>query len=245
MMRWTPVAELIGDSRTFAKHPRALPLDVGTGALAVRGTRLLRQSGRTCCEPMPFRSESIQAAAQYRRHTMTDYRSHGAPFEHYELTRQDHRRQKDCEAARKWATEQLAKWHAEEQANPSLRGQTDAARTRALEMMAAWGPTPDHDLMRWQVRLYCGHITETIRHRENAEPTMHGSCSERCPACGLNPAFIVAYEPIGLKADVAPPTPMPAPRAARPSRKQLEARIAELEAELAAQHRSVSGPRQR
>lgn len=171
-------------------------------------------------------------APQRRRHTVTDYRSHGAPLETYELTRQDHRRQKDSEAARGWAKEQLAKWRAEEQAAPSLSGRTDAARIRVLKMMAAWGPTPDHDLMRWRVRLYCGNITETTRHRETAEPTMHGSSSERCPECGLDPVRIVAYEPIGLKAEASAPTPVPL-RTDRPSRKQLEARITELEAELA------------
>ncbi len=158
-------------------------------------------------------------------------------MEKYELTRRDHRRQKDCEAAREWAKEQLAKWHIEEQADPSLRGRTEAARTRVLKMMAVWGPTLDHDLMRWRIRLYCGHITETTRHRETAEPTMHGSSAHPCAACGLDPALIVAYEPIGLKAEPAPPAPPPVPRAVRPSRKQLEARIAELEAELAAHRR--------
>jgi hypothetical protein len=62
---------------------------------------------------------------------------------------------------------------------------------------------------------------------------MHGSSSMRCPDCGKDPAVIVAYEPLGLVAEL--PTgrtvsPSKPPRS-RLTRAQLEERVSALEAE--------------
>jgi hypothetical protein len=87
--------------------------------------------------------------------------------------------------------------------------------------------------MRWRVRLYCGHIVETLVHCSMERPTMHGSSSMVCPECGIDPAYKVAYEPLGFL-DQRPVPPAPAAPPRRPTRAQLERRVAELEAQLAA-----------
>ncbi|MEX2982810.1 hypothetical protein [Streptomyces sp. C36] len=162
----------------------------------------------------------------------SEYRSHGTPLEEYQLTRRDHSGQKVADQIRDAVGRQAAEWRAAEAADPELKQRADARRQEVLELMLSF-KNPDHEIMRWRVRLYCGHITETQRHCENDEPTKHGSSSMRCPECGKDPARIVAYEPIGLAAE--PPrarsgTVAPT-RQRKPSRVELERRVAELEAE--------------
>lgn len=59
-------------------------------------------------------------------------------------------------------------------------------------------PTPPQQLMKWRLRLYCGHVVEGTAHYTHktlhAAFTGHGSC----PMCGLDPAIIVDGEPVGL-----------------------------------------------
>jgi hypothetical protein len=89
------------------------------------------------------------------------------------------------------------------------------------------------ELMRWRVRLYCGHIVETRRHYTFAQPTEAASSSMRCPDCDSDPASIVAFEPVGL----VEPQNVPAaasPQARQPSRAELQRRLRDLEAQLAA-----------
>jgi hypothetical protein len=157
--------------------------------------------------------------------------SHGVPLQDYQLTRRDHHDQQIAEQIREAVAREAAKWRAEEEADPSLRARRAETVHRALEMIASSQPT-DQEIMRWRVRLYCGHIAETRRHHTVMEPRMHGSSSMRCPECRMDPALIAAYEPIGLLAE--PPTAHhPLPRQPkRPSRTQLEQRVAELEAEV-------------
>ena len=54
----------------------------------------------------------------------------------------------------------------------------------------------------------------------------------RCPECGVDPALIVAYEPIGLLAEPPPANHALPLQPKRFSRTQLEQRVAELEAEV-------------
>jgi hypothetical protein len=170
-----------------------------------------------------------------------DYRSHGVPLETYELTRRDHQDQKMSESCRAEVEELAAKWEAEEAADPKLREGRRKNIERAIAMIYAH-PTPDYQIMRWRVRLYCGHIVETSRHCQNDEPTRHGSSSMPCPECGMDPARIVAYEPVGLLAK--PPVATTAQvQPKRPTRKELEERIARLEAELVAVKRRRNNPR--
>lgn len=97
--------------------------------------------------------------------------------------------------------------------------------------------TPPHDLMRWRLRLYCGHVVEGTAHRTHL--TIHAAFtgSTRCTECGLDPATIVDGEAIGLgeepprpKRETAPSTP--ATRSGRPTKAELESRVRELEAEV-------------
>lgn len=98
-------------------------------------------------------------------------------------------------------------------------------------------PTPPHDLMRWRLRLYCGHVVERAAHRTHM--TIHSAFtgSTRCTECCLDPATIVDGEAIGLQEE--PPRPKraaapaaPATRSGRPTKADLEARVRELEAKL-------------
>lgn len=63
--------------------------------------------------------------------------------------------------------------------------------------------SPAHDLMRWQLRLFCGHEVERIVHKSwKSARSFAGSGA--CPTCGLDPAVLVDARPIGL---VEEPTP--------------------------------------
>lgn len=157
-----------------------------------------------------------------------EYHSHGVPLEKYELTRRDHRDQKTTVDIRDAVKVQAAKWEAEEAADPELREARHKTVERGRSMVLSFASqTRGHELMRWRVRLYCGHIAETRRHFTVDEPTRHGSSSMRCPACGMDPARIVAYEPVGLLAE----SPSVArPRSQRP-RRSIEKRLAKIEAE--------------
>lgn len=159
-----------------------------------------------------------------------EHTSRGVPLEEYELTRRDHRWQKDLENIRRVAHEQVASHLDEVYADPELT----AAHHEQLSKV--WGliesaKTPPHKIMRWRVRLYCGHIVTTSRHVENAEPTLHGSSSEQCPECGKDPSAIVAFEPIGLAGEPPQTRPTTPPAQRKPSRVELERRIAQLEEE--------------
>jgi hypothetical protein len=144
------------------------------------------------------------------------YGSKGVPLEDYELTREDHRRQKQSEDTHE-AVERMFK----ENPPPPL---SDHQKVRLRELLR---PQPDCEIMCWRVRLYCGHVVETTRHCENDKPTNHGSASMRCPQCGMDPADIVAYEPIGLRGE--PPRPITKPK--QPSKATLQRRLKKLEAE--------------
>lgn len=165
-----------------------------------------------------------------------EYRSHGAPLEAYELTRRDAQDQKIAEGIRVDVERRAAEWTAEEAADPELREARFSSIRRAWDIINT-SPTPDYQLMRWRVRLYCGHIVETRRHRDVDQPRAHGSSSMRCPECGMDPARIVAYEPLGSLGK--PPTVATALQPKRPTRKALEERVAQLEAELGALKRRL------
>ena len=99
---------------------------------------------------------------------------------------------------------------------------------------------PLHELMRWRVRLYCGHEVERMAHRTYTSYGRGGSIGSACPACGLNPSVPVDAVPLGL----AGPRPAPTRRPLHPPKPGTKAclqaeldasrrRVAELEAEVA------------
>lgn len=174
-------------------------------------------------------------AAGFTVHPMAkvEYEGSGVPLEDYQLTRWDHRNQEQSEASSKRSEERAKEARAREQADPEITRRKHEAFRQAWELMQKF-KTPEHEIMRWRVRLYCGHITETRRHQEVATPTTHGPYSMQCPECGKDPSMIVAYEPIGLVAEPPPPPPKaapPPPSPKKPTRAQLERRIAALEEE--------------
>lgn len=166
--------------------------------------------------------------------TEVEYESRGVPLEDYQLTRRDNRNQGQSEESRRRSREQAKEARAREQADPEITRRKHEAFRQAWELMQKF-KTPEHEIMRWRVRLYCGHITETRRHCEVATPTTHSPYSMRCPECEKDPSMIVAYEPIGLAAEPPPSplkaAPLPPPPARKPTRAQLERRIAALEEE--------------
>lgn len=94
-------------------------------------------------------------------------------------------------------------------------------------------PKRPEELMRWRLRLYCGHVVEKQAHYTHT--TLHAAFTgpTKCAECGLNPATIVDGRAIGLQVEPAQPrTPATAGVPARPTRAQLESRVRELEAEM-------------
>ncbi|MFJ1694410.1 hypothetical protein ACIO6T_21270 [Streptomyces sp. NPDC087532] len=154
------------------------------------------------------------------------YKSHGLPLQAYELTRHDHRWQKDLENIQRAAHEQVAKHLDEVYADP-VRAVAHNERLSEAWKRIKSVKTPPHEIMRWRVRLYCGHVATTSCHAENDKPPR----STTCPECGKYPSAIVAFEPIGLAGE--PPRVQTATPTApsKPSRAELERRIALLEEE--------------
>ncbi|MGY3843965.1 hypothetical protein ACWV2X_01705 [Streptomyces hydrogenans] len=159
-----------------------------------------------------------------------EYKSRGVPLEDYELTRRDHRWQKDLENIRRVAHAQVSKHLDEVYADPELTAAHQEQLRKVWKFMESAKAAP-HDIMRWRVRLYCEHIVTTSRHAENAEPTLHGSSSMKCPECGKDPSAIVAFEPIGLAGEPPRARATTPPAQRKPSRVELERRIAQLEEE--------------
>lgn len=152
---------------------------------------------------------------------LTAYEYLGEPDDKAPPTKKQVRAQRERLAMREWAREQAA-------AAPPLRLEQVEGLRRILAGVRERQP---HELMRWQLRLFCGHVVEKhaqIAHRSTAAAfTGSTSCSE----CGLDPATILAARPLGL----AGPAPAPAmPHIKRPDRDRLRARADKLEREAAA-----------
>jgi hypothetical protein len=118
------------------------------------------------------------------------------PIEGYELipdagdgwqpSKREIRRQREAEDIRRHARELAAK-------APPM---SDETRARVAALLSR--RTPKHELMRWRLRLFCGHVVTRTAH--HGHTTVHGAFtgSTRCTECGLDPATIVAAEAIGL-----------------------------------------------
>lgn len=130
------------------------------------------------------------------------------------LDRRAQSRQRQSEATREHARREAAK-------APPMSAETAEKVARLLSAR-----TPPHQLMRWRLRLYCGHVVERSAHIEHQ--TVHAAFmgGRACEECGLDPATIVAARPLG---PVGLPGHAPSPGL---DRERLERRIAKLEAEL-------------
>lgn len=156
-----------------------------------------------------------------------EYLRHGVPLTDYQLTRADHRRQHEAVQDHEWAQRhavQAPRW-------------SDEHWEQMCQLLGP--PTPAWELQRWRLRLYCGHITEATRNRKSPRPDGRSCDKERCPECGLDPAVIVAFEPLGPIASPSPDKHSPKPGRAtrkppadRRSKAELVAENEALRAEL-------------
>lgn len=149
---------------------------------------------------------------------LSGYEHCGDPLAAHILTRADHRRQNEAELMNEYVREIVDK------APPLTSEQVATIRTLLFS-----NPTPPRDLMRWRVRLYCGHVVEWSAHRthKTISSALHGGST--CPTCGLDPATIVSAVPLGLMTDPADPRPDPAELEAELARVSRRATTAERE----------------
>lgn len=102
-----------------------------------------------------------------------EYRSSGVPLEEYELTRGNHRRQKQSEEISEWARRQVEEDDAKCRADLERAERRRQAFENVAKLMQSFKKA-DHEIMRWRVRLYCGHIIETEAHYTYPDPSRPG-----------------------------------------------------------------------
>ncbi|MDI3402874.1 hypothetical protein [Streptomyces cavernicola] len=174
-----------------------------------------------------------------------EYQSNGTPLESYELTRKDHRGQKQSEEIREWVQQQVDADNAKCRADPAMAERRRQAFENAARLMQSF-KKQDHEIMRWRVRLYCGHIIQSEAHYTYSDPVSAGTYSKRCPECGRDNMTIVAFEPLGLRAEPpAPAGPPPPVRPKKPTRAELERRVRVLEEENARLRSQTPAPQSR
>ncbi|MFJ8669737.1 hypothetical protein [Streptomyces sp. NPDC093600] len=160
-----------------------------------------------------------------------EYRSSGVPLEEYELTPRDHRRQKQSKESSASIRRQVEEDNAKCRADPAMAERRRQAFENVAKLMQSFKKA-DHEIMRWRVRLYCGHIIETEAHYTYTDPIDAGGSRKKCPECGGAWQTIVAFEPIGLRGEPPEPTvPTPPPPPKKPTRAELERRVETLEKE--------------
>ncbi|MGQ4418918.1 hypothetical protein ACN6LA_005886, partial [Streptomyces sp. SAS_269] len=81
-----------------------------------------------------------------------EYRSSGVPLEEYELTRGDHRRQKQSEEISEWARRQVEEDDAKCRADPERTERRRQAFENVAKLMQSFKKA-DHEIMRWRVQL--------------------------------------------------------------------------------------------
>lgn len=123
---------------------------------------------------------------------LDDYEELSDPGDAWEPSNKEVRRQRDYERIHHHAQRVAAE-------APPLSEAT-IARVAALLSHR----TRPSELMRWRLRLFCGHVTERSAHRTHKTVRAAFMAGMRCDECGLDPATIVAAKPIGL---VEEPTP--------------------------------------
>ncbi|MFB4193960.1 hypothetical protein [Streptomyces carpaticus] len=173
-----------------------------------------------------------------------EYRSTGVPLEEYQLTRSDHHRQKESEESRKGARRQADEDNARCRADPAMAERRRQAFEEVANLLQSF-KKQDHEIVRWRVRLYCGHIIEAEAHYTYSDPVSAGAYSKRCPECVKDGLTIVAFEPIGLRAEPPGPKeaipPPPPPPLKKPTRAELAARVTALKKENERLRAKLSG----
>ncbi|MFD7445667.1 hypothetical protein [Streptomyces sp. NPDC059909] len=182
----------------------------------------------------------VDAASTLAVMREVEYRSSGVPLEEYELTRRDHRRQKQSEETSESVRRQVEEDNAKCRADPARAERRRQAFEDVAKLMQSFKKA-DHEIMRWRVRLYCGHIIETEAHYTYTDPFSAGSYSRRCSECGEDRQTIVAFEPIGLRCEPPEATEPPPPPPKKPTRADLERRVKTLEKENERLRAKLSG----
>lgn len=173
----------------------------------------------------------VDAASTLAVMREVEYRSSGVPLEEFELTRGDHRRQKQSEEISEWARRQVEEDDAKCGADPERAERRRQAFENVAKLMQSFKKA-DHEIMRWRVRLHCGHIIETEAHYTYTDPLSAGSYGRRCSECGEDRQTIVAFKPIGLRGEPPEATePLPPPPPKKTTRAGLERRVKTLERE--------------
>ncbi|MEU4278014.1 hypothetical protein AB0F57_24345 [Streptomyces tanashiensis] len=170
-----------------------------------------------------------------------EYRSSGIPLEEYELTRGDHRRQKRSEEISESVRLQVEEDILTCRADLAMAERRRQAFENVAKLMQSFKKA-DHEIMRWRVRLYCGHIMEMEAHYTYTDPLSAGSYGRRCSECGGDGQTIVAFEPIGLRGSPPKATEhLPPPPPKKPTRADLEQRVKSLEKENERLRAKLSG----
>lgn len=157
---------------------------------------------------------------------LSDYEPCGDPLVEHRLTRAHERRQEDAERTTEYVREIVAK-------APPL---SDEQVVKLRAIFAGVREQPPSELMRWRLRLYCGHVVERTAHR--TRQTVHAAFtgSLRCPTCGLDPATIIAAAPLGLLSESARAQPDLTKMEAELRRVNRKANAAEREHQRIATH---------
>lgn len=167
------------------------------------------------------------AGSGFERRALSAYEHRGDPDAGVSLTAADHRRQRDYEVLVE-AVERSLKEHPAPPPSEEMRAR--------LQAILASTVGREHELMRWRMRLYCGHLVERTAHGSHL--TLHAAFMNHttCPTC-RSELTIVAAKPLGYTAESPAPAPPPVRKAQvrpkRPTRTELDQRIAELERENA------------
>ncbi|MEU4193607.1 hypothetical protein AB0E69_17035 [Kribbella sp. NPDC026611] len=113
-------------------------------------------------------------------------------------------------------------------------------------LRALWSREPCYDVMRWDVRWWCGCVTEE---RLNMDQKAYGRLTElaarRCPICAADPVVVVASRAAGLVGQPAPPPSKASPTRPQPrdrrTKAELVAEISELRDRITTLEAGVPG----
>ena len=151
-----------------------------------------------------------------------DYEHVGDPVAPYELTRADHRRQKQAIEIVEYVHDML-----ERKPPPPLTSRHINALRQLLSV-----PTSLTELMQWRLRLYCGHVAERTAHYTHRTVQAAFTGSVTCSTCGLDPATIVAAQPLRRLQEPKTRTVTPqVPDKRTPTLRDYKRQVSELEAE--------------
>lgn len=156
---------------------------------------------------------------------ISGYEGFGDPDQPIEHTPDVDRRQQQC--MRMWA-------RAEEESRKRPPRPLPDKTVELIRSILA-NPTPDHELMRWRLRLYCGHVIESTANVDNKTYGKPGIGGRHCTECGSDHQTVVASKPLGTVAQREKRSATSKPRTPSSNRQ----RISDLEAEVESLRRQL------